>query len=85
MSRSGDGYCLYFRNPKQLVSVRVPWNGIFGTDLFCSFSIGVADSDKIAFRALTENPYLVLAPESCAYYASADTSQIPELPLPIEV
>ena len=85
MSRGSDSNCLYFRNPKQLVSVCVPRNRIFGTDLSCSFPIGVADSDKIAFGALTENPYLVLAPESCAYDASADTFQIPELPLPIEV
>jgi len=85
MRRGGDSHCLYFRNPKQLLSVRVPWNRIFGTDLFCSLLVGVADSDKIAFGALTENPYLVLAPESCAYNASADTFQIPELPLPIEV
>jgi hypothetical protein len=85
MSRGGDSHCLYFRNPKQLVSIGVPRNRIFGTYLSCSFPIGVTNSDKIAFGALTENPYLVLAPESCAYDACADTFQIPELPLPIEV
>ena len=85
MSRGGDSYRLYFWNPKQLIRVGVPGDRIFGTDLFCSFPIGITDSDKIAFGALTENPYLVLPPESCAYDASADTFQIPELPLPIEV
>jgi hypothetical protein len=85
MSRCCDRHGLYFGNAKKLVCVSVPWNRIFRANLFRSLAIRVADSDKIALRILAEDSYLVLAPEPGSYNASADTFQVPELPLPIEV
>ena len=67
------------------MGVSIPRNRIFRPDLFCSLVIRVADSDKIAFGILAEDSHLILAPESGSYDAGADTFQVLELPLPIEV
>jgi hypothetical protein len=85
MSWSRDRHGLYFGNPKKLFEVCIPWNRIFGTDLFRSLSVRVTDSDKIAFVTLAKNPYLILAPEPGPYNAGANAFHVPELPLPIEV
>ena len=85
MSGRGNSHGFYFGNPKKLLQVGIPWNRIFRTDLSCSLTIRVADSDKIALCTLAKNPYLVLSPESGTYNAGADTFHVPELPLPIEV
>jgi len=85
MGRCCDSHGFYFGNAKKLVCISIPWHRIFRANLFCSPAIRVADSDKIAFGILAEDSYLVLAPESGSYDASADTFHVPELPLPIEV
>ena len=85
MGRCCDRHGFYFGNAKKLMCISIPRNRIFRPDLFCSLAIRVADSDKIAFGILAEDSYLILAPESGSYDAGADTFQVLELPLPIEV
>ena len=85
MGRCCDRHGFNFGNAKKLSSVSIPRNRIFRANLFCSLAIRVADSDKIAFGILAEDSYLILAPESGPYDAGADTFQVLELPLPIEV
>ena len=85
MGRCCDRHGFNFGNAKKLSSVSIPRNRIFRANLFCSLAIRVADSDKIAFGILAEDSYLILAPESGSYDAGADTFQVLELPLPIEV
>ena len=85
MGRCCDCHGFNFGNAKKLSSVSIPRNRIFRANLFCSLATRVADSDKIAFGILAEDSYLILAPESGSYDAGADTFQVLELPLPIEV
>lgn len=85
VGRCCDRHGFNFGNAKKLMGIGIPRNRIFRPDLSCSLAIRVADSDKIAFGILAEDSYLILAPESGSYDAGADTFQVLELPLPIEV
>ena len=85
MGRCCDRHGLYFGNAKKLTCVSIPGDRIFRANLSCSLAIRVANSEKIAFGILAEDSYLILAPESGSYDAGADTFQVLELPLPIEV
>ena len=85
MGRCRDSHGFYLGNAKKLMCISEPRYRIFRPDLFCSLAIRVANSDKIAFGILAEDSYLILAPESGSYDAGADTFQVLELPLPIEV